>query len=413
MGIIKAVTSAIGGSLADQWLEVVEPNNMSDTTVFTSGVKVRKDDRRNANVKGTDNTVSNGSVIHVYPNQFMMILDGGKVVDFTAEEGYYTVNNSSLPSLFYGKLGDSVKESFSRIKYGGVTPTSQRVYYINLQEIKGIKFGTKNPLNYFDNFYNSELFLRTHGTYSIKIIDPILFYQEAIPRNKDIVDIEDINEQYLSEFLEALQTSMNQMSVDGIRISHVASKGRELSQYMANVLDEEWEKMRGFEIQAVGIASISYDDESKELINMRNKGAMLGDPGVREGYVQGSIARGLEAAGSNPSGSAATFMGMGMGMQAGGNFMGAASQANMQQMQYQAQQAQQNQQAPQAQPNQNQGAAQPLESQWKCSCGKVNNGNFCSECGTKKPEEAVCTKCGHIIKGQKPKFCPECGNPFN
>ena len=413
MGIIKAVTSAIGGSLADQWLEVVEPNNMSDTTVFTSGVKVRKDDRRNANVKGTDNTVSNGSVIHVYPNQFMMILDGGKVVDFTAEEGYYTVNNSSLPSLFYGKLGDSVKESFSRIKYGGVTPTSQRVYYINLQEIKGIKFGTKNPLNYFDNFYNSELFLRTHGTYSIKIIDPILFYQEAIPRNKDIVDIEDINEQYLSEFLEALQTSMNQMSVDGIRISHVASKGRELSQYMANVLDEEWEKMRGFEIQAVGIASISYDDESKELINMRNKGAMLGDPGVREGYVQGSIARGLEAAGSNPSGSAATFMGMGMGMQAGGNFMGAASQANMQQMQYQAQQAQQNQQAPQAQPNQNQGAAQPLESQWKCSCGKVNNGNFCSECGTKKPEEAVCTKCGHIIKGQKPKFCPECGNSFN
>ena len=413
MGIIKAVTSAIGGSLADQWLEVVEPNNMSDTTVFTSGVKVRKDDRRNANVKGTDNTVSNGSVIHVYPNQFMMILDGGKVVDFTAEEGYYTVNNSSLPSLFYGKLGDSVKESFSRIKYGGVTPTSQRVYYINLQEIKGIKFGTKNPLNYFDNFYNSELFLRTHGTYSIKITDPILFFQEAIPRNKDIVDIEDINEQYLSEFLEALQTSMNQMSVDGIRISHVASKGRELSQYMANVLDEEWEKMRGFEIQAVGIASISYDDESKELINMRNKGAMLGDPSVREGYVQGSIARGLEAAGSNPSGSAATFMGMGMGMQAGGNFMGAASQANMQQMQYQAQQAQQNQQAPQVQPSQNQGAAQTGANQWKCSCGKVNNGKFCSECGTKNPEEVVCTKCGHIIKGQKPKFCPECGNPFS
>lgn len=413
MGIIKAITSAIGGSLADQWLEVVEPNNMGDTTVFTSGVKVRKDDRRNANVKGTDNTVSNGSIIHVYPNQFMMILDGGKVVDFTAEEGYYTVNNSSLPSLFTGKLGDSVKESFSRIKYGGVTPTSQRVYYINLQEIKGIKFGTKNPLNYFDNFYNSELFLRTHGTYSIKITDPILFFQEAIPRNKDIVDIEDINEQYLSEFLEALQTSMNQMSVDGIRISHVASKGRELSQYMADVLDEEWEKMRGFEIQAVGIASISYDDESKELINMRNKGAMLGDPSVREGFVQGSIARGLEAAGSNPSGGAATFMGMGMGMQAGGNFMGAASQANMQQMQYQAQQAQQNQQASQVQPNQNQGAAQPVASQWKCSCGTVNSGKFCSECGTKKPEEVICTKCGNIIKGQKPKFCPECGNPFN
>jgi membrane protease subunit (stomatin/prohibitin family) len=331
----------------------------------------------------------------------MMLLDGGKVVDFTAEEGYYTVDNSSLPSLFNGDLEEAIKEeSFNRIKFGGVTPTAQKVYYINLQEIKGIKFGTKNPLNYFDNFYNSELFLRTHGTYSIKITDPLLFFREVIPRNQDRVEIEDINEQYLSEFLEALQTSMNQMSVDGIRISHVASKGRELGQYMANVLDADWKKIRGFEIQSVGIASISYDDESKELINMRNKGAMLGDPGVREGYVQGSIARGLEAAGSNSAGSAAAFMGMGMGMQTGGGFMGAASQANMQQ---------QAQQAPRVQQPVDTAAAE----QWKCGCGKINNGKFCSECGSKKPEVISCGNCGHVITGQKPKFCPECGKPFN
>lgn len=403
MGIIKAIASAVGGSLADQWLEVIEPEGMSDTTVFTSGTKVRKDDRRNSNVKGTDNTVSNGSVIHVYPGQFMMVLDGGKVVDFTAEEGYFTVDNSSLPSLFSGNLGDAVKESFSRFKYGGVTPTAQRVYYINLQEIKGIKFGTKNAINYFDNFYNAELFLRTHGTYSIKITDPLLFFQEVIPKNQDRVEIENINEQYLSEFLEALQSSMNQMSVDGIRISHVASKGRELSQYMSNVLDADWKRMRGFEIQSVGIASISYDDESKELINMRNKGAMLGDPGVREGYVQGSIARGLEAAGSNSAGSAAAFMGMGMGMQTGGGFMGAASQSNMQQMQQQAQQA------PKVQEQPGTAAGAGL---WKCSCGKENSGKFCSECGSKKPEAVRCSSCGHEIIGQKPKFCPECGKPF-
>lgn len=407
MGIIKAIAGAIGGSLADQWLEVIEPEGMSDTTVFTSGAKVRKDDRRNSNVKGTDNTVSNGSVIHVYPGQFMMVLDGGKVVDFTAEEGYFTVDNSSLPSLFSGNLGDAVKESFNRFKYGGVTPTAQRVYYINLQEIKGIKFGTKNALNYFDNFYNAELFLRTHGTYSIKITDPLLFFQEVVPKNQDRVEIESINEQYLSEFLEALQTSMNQMSVDGIRISHVASKGRELSQYMSNVLDADWKRMRGFEIQSVGIASISYDDESKELINMRNKGAMLGDPGVREGYVQGSIARGLEAAGSNSAGSAAAFMGMGMGMQTGGGFMGAASQLNMQQMQQQAQQAPKVQEQPGAAAGAAAGAGL-----WKCSCGKDNSGKFCSECGSKKPEAVRCSGCGHEIIGQKPKFCPECGKPF-
>ena len=404
MGIIKAVVSAIGGGLADQWLEVIEADSMGDNTVFTKGVKVRKDDRRNSNIKGTEDTISNGSVIHVYPNQFMMLVDGGKVVDYTAEEGYYTVDDSSMPSLFNGQFGDTLKESFSRIKYGGVTPRSQKAFFVNLQEIKGIKFGTPNPLNYFDGFYNAELFLRTHGTYSIKIIDPLLFFREAIPRDKDRVEIDDINQQYLSEFLEALQTTMNKMSVDGIRISHVASKGREVSAYMADTLDEAWKKMRGFEVQAVGIASISYDDESKELINMRNKGAMLGDPNVREGYVQGSIARGLEAAGSNEGGAAATFMGMGIGMQAGGGYMGTASQANVQQMQMQQQQAQAQQAAaPATAP-----AAAPAGS-WTCSCGSVNTGKFCPNCGNKKPESSFCPNCGHNLAGITAKFCPECG----
>ncbi len=401
MGLIKAIGSAIGGSLADQWLEVIEPNDMGDNTVFTSGVTVRKNDSRNSNRKGTVDTVSNGSIIHVYPNQFMMLIDGGKVVDYTAEEGYYKVDDSSLPSLFNGTFKDALMESFQRIKFGGVTPGSQKVFYINLQEIKGIKFGTPNPLNYFDNFYNSELFLRTHGTYSIKITDPLLFYMEAIPRNESKVEIQDINEQYLSEFLEALQSAMNQMSVDGIRISHVASKGTELSKYMADILDENWKNTRGMEIQAVGISSISYDDESKELINMRNKGAMLGDPSVREGYVQGSIARGMEAAGSNEAGAAQTFMGMGMGMQAGGGFMGAASASNQRQME------EQRTQKAESSSNIKSGNG------WFCTeCGAKNTGNFCSECGNKRNTPNVCTNCGYKPEGETPKFCPECGNKF-
>ncbi|NLI65922.1 MAG: virion core protein [Tissierellia bacterium] len=397
MGLIKALTSSIGGSLADQWLEVIEPDNMGDNTVFTKGVMVRKDDRRGSNRKGTVDTVSNGSIIHVYPNQFMMLVDGGKIVDYTAEEGYYKVDNSSLPSLFNGSFKDSLKESFNRFKYGGVTPTVQKVYYINLQEIKGIKFGTPNPLNYFDDFYNSELFLRTFGTYSIKITDPILFFMEAIPRNKDRIEIQDINEQYLSEFLEALQAAMNQMSADGIRISHVVSRGRELSKYMADVLDEDWKRMRGMEIQSVGISNISYDDQSKELINMRNKGAMLGDPSVREGYVQGSVARGLEAAGSNEGGATGAFLGMGLGMQSAGGFMEAASSSNQRQMEKQSAQS-----SPTTQKN-----------TWFCpECGNKNHGNFCTECGTKKPVSNKCSNCGYEPKGEAPNFCPECGNKF-
>ena len=413
MGLIKAIGSAIGGSLADQWLEVIEPDDMGDNTVFTSGVPVRKDDKRGSNKTGTADTISNGSIVHVYPNQFMMLVDGGKVVDYTAEEGYYKVENSSLPSMFNGNFKDSLVETFQRLKYGGVTPTAQKVFYINLQEIKGIKFGSPNPLNYFDDFYNSELFLRTFGTYSIKVTNPLLFFAEAIPKNKSKVDIQEINEQYLSEFLVALQSTMNQMSVEGIRISHVASKGRELSKYMANTLDEEWKQLRGFEVQAVGISSISYDDESKELINMRNKGAMLGDPSVREGYVQGSVARGLEAAGSNEGGSTGAFLGMGLGMQATGGFMGAASQSNQNQMHQQPSQPQpEAQNQTQNQPTQ---TAAPAGDQWFCTeCGTKNTGKFCMNCGTGKPvtEGVKCSKCGFKPDGPLPKFCPECGNQF-
>lgn len=397
MGLIRAAAGAIGGSLADQWLETIEPANMGEGVVMCKGVSSRQGDRRNRNVKGSDDAISNGSMIHVYDNQVALLVDNGKIVDYSAEPGVFQVDSSSLPSIFNGKLMDSVKESWQRFKFGGANPTKQKVYYINLQEIKGIKFGTKNPLQYFDNFYNAELFLRCHGEYSLKITDPILFYKEAIPRDAETVHITDINDQYMAEFLEALQSSINQMSVDGVRISHVSSKVRELSKYMRDVLDEEWSQMRGMEIQAVGIGSLSYDDESRELIDMRNKGAMLGDPNVREGYVQGSVARGLEAAGSNEAGAGATFMGMGMGMSAGGNFMGSASQANQAQMQRQGG-------APQA-------AGAPGAAGWTCSnCGTPNSGNFCSNCGNAKPAGgAFCSNCGQQFEGEKPKFCPNCG----
>ena len=404
MGIIRAVTDAVSGALADQWLEVIEPDQMSDRTVFTAGVQMRQGER-NSNTKRTSAVVSNGSVIHVYPNQFMLLVDGGKIVDYTAEEGYYTVNNSSEPSLFNGDLGDSVKESFNRVRFGGTTPYAQKVFYVNLQEIKGIKFGTTNPVNYFDSFYNSELFLRAFGTYSIKVVDPIKFYTEAIPKNAEHVDISDINEQYLSEFLGALQAAINQMSADGVRISHVTSKNMELSRYMADILDDDWKDLRGMDVVSVGLAGLSYSEESQKLINMRNQGAMLSDPNVREGYVQGSVARGLEAAGSNSAGSMAGFMGMGLGMNAGGSFVGAASQANQAQREAAARPAAPAE--PADAPKQEAPAASAED--WTCECGSKNHGGkFCPNCGKGRPTARFCTNCGEKLSPNA-KFCPNCG----
>lgn len=400
MGIIKAAINAVTGGLADTWLEVIEPDSMSDQTVFAPGVLVSQNGK-SQNKKGSQNIISNGSIIHVYDNQFMMLIDGGKVVDYTAEPGYYKVDNSSMPSLFNGQFGDSLKEAFSRIKYGGIPSQAQKVFFINLQELKGIKFGTPSPINYFDSFYNSELFLRVHGTYSIKITNPLKFYAEAVPKSavteNTSVDINSINSQYLDEFISALGSAINQMSADGTRISFVSSKARELGKYMAETLDEEWNEQRGMQVCSVGCNPPTYDEKSQELINMRNEGAMLSSPDIQGGYMAGHVARGMEAAGSNEGGAMNAFMGMGMGTMMGGNIMGG----------YQAQQMQQQQQPQQVAPQQ---AAAPAGG-WSCSCGAVNTGKFCSECGAKKPDapkKRFCTECGAEISGGA-KFCPECG----
>ena len=180
-----------------------------------------------------------------------------------------------------------------------------------------------------------------------------------MPRNASRVEIEDINEQYMNEFLEGLQSSINQMAADGIRISFAASKSAELSRYMADAMDESWRAMRGMEIQSVAIAS-----------QMRNEGAMMSDPSIREGYVQGAMARGMEKAAANPNGAMNGFMGVQMGMNAFGSSFASASASNQQQMQQQA--------AAKAQ----QEAAKGV---WKCACGTENTGNFCSNCG--KPRQ--------------------------
>lgn len=396
MGLIKAAVSAVSGNLADQWLEVIEPDNMTNETFMTPGVQVST--KRGSNTKRNSNIISNGSVIHVYPNQMMLLIDGGRIVDYCAEEGYYTVNMSTSPSLFNGEFKESLKDAFNRFKFGGIPSQSQKVYFINLQEITGIKFGTRNPIQYFDNFYNAELFMRCRGQYSIKIVDPLKFFGEAASKTGERFTAATMNSQYCEEFLTALESAINQMSVDGKRVSYIQSQSRELAKYMSQTLDEEWREGRGIEIASVAV-TISYDEQSQKLINMRNQGAMLSDATIREGYVQGSIADGLKAAGSNSAGAAQAFMGMGMGMNTAGGFMSSASQTNAMQMQMQQQQMQ----AAQAQAQ----SQQPAAGGWTCSCGKANTGKFCQECGAKKPEDTTWTcSCGKVNTG---KFCQECG----
>ena len=414
MGLIKAMMRSIGGSFADQWLEYIRAGRMDNKTVMAPGAKVRGKEKRDTNTRGSAEFISDGSLIEVGVNQFMILTDGGRIVDFSAEPGYYRVSNEKAPSMFSGPFSNLMQESFERFRFGGVPSSSQKVYFINLQEIQEIAFGTPNPINYFDNFYNAELYLRTNGYFSVKITDPIRFYAEAIPKNQDYVTIQDFQKLYISEFLTAFQTAVNKMSVDGIRISHVASKAMELAQYMGEVLDESWNEKRGMKIESVGINSISYDESSRQLIELRNKGAMLSDPTIREGYIQGAAARGLEAAGANSSGASAGFFNMNLGTQQAGSFLSAAGQNNREQAQkMQQQSAQEGWICSCGAKNSRKfcmecGKPKPTKEEWTCECGAKNSGKFCTECGKPRPVRAYCPNCGKPTDSGA-KFCPECG----
>lgn len=417
MGIIKAAINAVTGALADTWLEVIESAPMGNNDVIVPGQAVDQKGR-SQNKKGGENLVSNGSIIHVLDNQFMILVDGGKIVDYTATAGYYKVDNSALPSLFNGQFGDSIKESFSRIKYGGISSTSQRVFFLNLQEIRGIKFGTQNPVQYFDNFYESELFMRLHGTYSIKITDPFKFYMEVIPRevitnNEKFTFAMPAIQQFNDEFVSELGTAFNQYSADGFRVSHIASKTKEMGKYMADALDEDWNQLRGFQVTYVGMQPPAYDEESQKIVTERSKMASqvsyLKDAANQQAYMAKSVGEGISGAGNNPGGAAIGFMGMNMAQNMGAGVMG----NYMQNPQYgnQQQYAQPQQQQPQQPQQQAPQQAAPAQGGWTCECGATNQGKFCSECGKAKPEapkKRFCTNCGAELSPTT-KFCPECG----
>lgn len=398
MGLIKVITDAIGGTLAEQWQEAIKPSDLTSGVIMTSGTRFREDSARNSNKKGFSDVISNGSLIHVPENTCMLLVDGGQIISTSAEAGYFKVDNSTSPTIFQGELGKSFKDSFERFKFGGVTPREQKVYYINLQEIRDIKFGTSNPVMYHDASYGLDLEVRAHGNYSIKVIDPILFYKEVVYKSDKQFTTESFTQSFQSEFMEALQAAISNLSIDGIKISQLPSQGRNLSKYMTDVLDEQWTSTRGIDIVSVGINSIFYTDESRSILMERNKGAMLTDPSIRQGYVQGSVARGFENAGKNESGSANTFIGMGMGMNASGGLFGDMTKSNQEEINNQVKE--QNQQT-------------NSSDTWTCGdCGSVNTGKFCSNCGSKRPEvqnASFCSNCGYKFENQRPKFCPNCG----
>lgn len=400
MGLIKAGLGSLGGTLADQWKEFFYCEALPKEVLVRKGQKSTS--KRSSNTKGSDNIISNGSGIAVADGQCMIIVEQGKIVEVCAEPGEFTYDTSSEASIFTGGLGEGIKNTFKtigkRFTYGGDTGKDQRIYYFNTKEILDNKFGTPNPVPF--RVVDSKIGLdidvavRCSGVYSYKIADPLLFYTNVCGNVSDEYTREELDSTLKTEFISALQPAFGKLSELEMRPNQIVTHNTELENAMNSALSEKWSTLRGLKIVSIALGSVSLPDEDAELIKQAQRTAILRDPTMAAATLTGAQADAMKGAAANSAGAMTGFMGMGMAMNAGGT--NAQSLYAMGQQQAQAQS--QGQSQPQA----------PASDSWKCACGAMATGKFCSQCGAQKPvvEEEWTCPCGKVNKG---KFCSECG----
>ena len=437
MGLIKAAAGSVGGVLADQWKEFFYCDAIDKEVLVVKGQK--RVSGRSSNTRASDNIISNGSGIAIADGQCMMIVEQGKVVEFCAEPGEYTYDTSTEPSIFSGSFGESVKQTFKlvgkRFTFGGDTAKDQRVYYFNTKELLDNKFGTQNPIPFKvsdpDTNLTLSIGIRCNGVYSYKIVDPLLFYTNVCGNVESEYRREELDTTLKGEFLGALQPALGKLSAKKMDYTEIPMYTMDLADNMNEVLSSKWRELRGLSIVSIGINSVTASEKEVEKIQRMQEAAAMGSNAfAMAGRLTNAQAQAMEDAANNPNGAMTGFMGMGMVQQAGGmNNVGNLYSMGVQQQQANQQAAQQ----PAAPAKDswtcacgntvsgnfcpNCGAKKPAEPEgWTCTCGSVNKGNFCPNCGAKKPENHVyrCGKCGWEIENPEnpPKFCPQCGNPF-
>ena len=429
MGLIKAIVGAAGGILADQWKEYFYCEAIPADVLVVKGQK--KVSGRSSN-RGADNIISDGSVIAVADGQCMIIVEQGKVVDICAEPGEYTYDISTEPSIFSGNLAENIGEIFKnigkRFTFGGEAPKDQRVYYFNTKELVGNKYGTPSPVPFrvVDQRagIDIDISIRCFGEYSYRIANPILFYTNTCGNVERAYTRDNIESQMKTELLTALQPAFAKISAMGIRYSALPGHTMEMAEALNEVLSAKWRDLRGIEIVSFGVSSVKASEEDEQMLKELQRNAAFMNPNMAAAHLVGAQAQAMQDAAKNQGGAMAGFMGMGMAQQAGGVNAAQLFQMGAQQPQQPVQQA-----APAngwkcacgATATGNFcpecGSKKPAANGWTCSCGTVNKGKFCTECGAKKPAgvpQYKCDKCGWepADPTKPPKFCPQCGDPF-
>ncbi len=396
MGLLKAGIGAMGGVLADSWRDYFYCESMDADTLVVKGEK--RVGGRSSNKKGTDNIISNGSIINVNEGQCMMIVESGKVVELCADPGEFVYDTGTEPSLFYGSLGENIKKSFAevgkRFTFGGEPAKDQRVYFFNTKEIYGNKYGTPSPIPFriMDTAigFPLDIKIRCHGEYSYRITNPMLFYTNVCANVEHSFTRDQIDSQLKSELLTALQPAMFKISQNNIYYAAIPGYTMQLAEELNELLSSKWRDRRGVEIVEFGVSAVNATEEDEARITEYQRSTAMGrDANMLRGHMAGATAQAMNTAAANENGAMAGFMGMGMA----GNMMG--GMANFMQGASTTQDTMVSQPA---------GAA----SGWKCECGTTNSGKFCQNCGKPQPAAGWTCECGTTNQG---KFCQNCGKP--
>ena len=417
MGLIRAAGGAVGGVLADQWKEYFYCESLPDSVLVSKGEK--RVSGRSSNVRGEDNIITTGSGIAVADGQSMIIVEQGKVIDFSAEPGMFIFDSGGEPTLFYGdKFSENVKASLSsaweRFKYGGIPGKDTRIYFFNMKELPGQKYGTPNPVPFRVVDHNIgldiDIAIRCFGEYSFHLNNPILFYTNVSGNVPNEYTVETIESQLKTELLTALQPAFARISEMGIRYSALPAHTDKLADILNEVLSEKWRDLRGIEIVSFGVSSVTASPEDENLIKELQKSAVMRDPPWRPQRLR-AHGRAMRAAASNDGAPSAALWAW--ARRTGRRHERAKSVAMGQQQQGGLRRRLRGQ-APGGQHvqggRQRSPAARARRAGARTGVTK-DTGKFCSECGTPKPAPAswTCPNCGH--QGNTGKFCSECGTP--
>ncbi|KZX11014.1 SHOCT domain-containing protein [Methanobrevibacter filiformis] len=364
MGFIKAFTGAIGGTLADQWKDFLLPRpDITGTSVIFEAVPQGSNAGRGSN-KGSKNIITNGSKIVVPEGTALITLEDGRITGLVAEPGgfIYSSDDPNALSLFAGDgiLASTLKQSWERLKFGGQPGVQQLAFYVNLKEIPNNFFGTQSEIYWDDAYLGAQVGAIARGTYTLKIVDPILFVKNFVPAMYlqsdapllDLADMDnDLGSQLFNEFVSSLAAAFSNYTNDpnkGNRIAKIQGDQIGFAASMSQAVEDgyQWKGDRGLEIINVAIQSIEYDEDTKTLLSdVKKADALSGTRG--NAFMQQSVARGMQSAGETGGGANMAFMGM--GMNASGGMMGATQQNDQTPQSQYIQQQPQNQQSVESQ----------------------------------------------------------------